>query len=80
MNKKDKYGGLYTSERDAAHSVNKLCDENGLDRKNPQLGDPPGQEKGCAGKEHIAQGAPFEKEQKMKVRKISTYRKLFIEY
>ena len=41
VNKKTKAGGHYTSELDAAYGVNALCDELGLDRKNPELGDPP---------------------------------------
>ena len=42
VNKKMKSGGYYTMELDAAHAVNALCDDLGLDRKNPELGDPPG--------------------------------------
>ena len=41
-NRKKQYGGCYIDERDAAHAVNKLCDEYGVPRKNPELGDPPG--------------------------------------
>jgi len=41
VNKKLKYGGCYTSELDAAHGVNALCDDLGVDRKHPELGDPP---------------------------------------
>ena len=40
-NNKKKHGGFYTSELDAAYAVNTLCDDLGLDRKNPELGDPP---------------------------------------
>ena len=40
VNKKKKHGGCYISELDAAHGVNALCDDLGLDRKNPELGDP----------------------------------------
>ena len=41
VNKKQKHGGYYTSDLDAAYGVNELCDNLGLDRKNPELGDPP---------------------------------------
>jgi len=41
VNKKREHGGIYTSDLDAAHAVNELCDDLGLDRKNPELGDPP---------------------------------------
>ena len=41
VNQKTKSGGSYTSELDAAHGVNALCDDLGLDRRNPELGDPP---------------------------------------
>ena len=41
VNKKKEHGGMYTSELDAAYGVNALCDDHGLDRKNPELGDPP---------------------------------------
>ena len=41
VNKKKKHGGCYTSELDAGHGVNVLCDDHGVGRKNPDLGDPP---------------------------------------
>ena len=41
VNNKSNYGGNYISELDAAYAVNALCDDLGLDRKNPELGDPP---------------------------------------
>ena len=41
VNSKKKSGGCYISELDAAHAVNALCDDLGLDRKNPELGDRP---------------------------------------
>ena len=41
MDKKTKSGGSYLSELDAAHAVNAVCDDLGLDRKHPELGDPP---------------------------------------
>ena len=41
VNNKKKSGGCYISELDAAHGVNAVCDDLGLDRKNPELGNPP---------------------------------------
>ena len=40
VNNKPNYGGYYISELDAAYAVNGLCDDLGLERKNPELGDP----------------------------------------
>ena len=41
VNNKQNHGGYYISELDAAYAVNGLCDDLGLERKNPELGDSP---------------------------------------
>eukprot|EP00493_Phyllostaurus_siculus_P013939 UN14150 len=33
--------GRHSSEIDAAHAINRKCDEIGIERKHPNIGDPP---------------------------------------